>query len=315
MKKTILTLLLLLSCTQLNAKPILISFDGSDYLDRWEDTLNFAKENGVKFTYFISAPYFKTESEEAKNPYWALTELTDKCLIKPRKDDQINSIILRGEYVDRAIREGHDIGSHLCGHYDGRPWTHEQWQKEFGWFKWALGDRIKYVVGCRAPYLCINKDYFRVMHEFGYKYDSSTLSTRIPVYADSGVADVIREIPIKKMKVIADGYKYTGPKTCAPFDCDFIVLVQYSLFPDTKPFESIINCTDPHILEEMKKIEDVFFDTLCYDYLNTTYPTQICLHFQKRSGDSYMRAMKRFVIWVKDKNPQFMTYREYAGAE
>lgn len=308
MKRIILALLMLIA-VKASAKEILISFDGSDYLDRWEDTLDFAKANGVKFTYFISAPYFVTEEMEQIHPYWAMHELSEKCLIKPRANSQLDAIAKRVLFLHRAVLEGNDIASHLCGHYDGRKWTYGQWMKEFAYFKLAIPYKGLGIVGVRAPFLCTNVDYFRALKDSGYGYDSSTLSVKDKKYVDSGISESVKEIPIKKIKVIADGY--TGQERVAPFDCDFIILVQYNLFPDTQAIEGDSKCADPHILEEMKKMEDVFFNSLCYDYLNDTRPTQICLHFQKRSGESYWNATKRFVEWVKDKDPKYMTYKDY----
>jgi hypothetical protein len=307
--KSIILALFMLIAVRANAKEILISFDGSDYLDRWEETLDFAMKNEVHFTYFVSAPYFLTEEMEQTHPYWALHELPEKCLIKPRANSQQNAIAKRVQYLHTAVLEGNEIASHLCGHYDGRKWTYEQWMKEFAYFKLAVP--YEKVVGVRAPFLCTNVDYFKALKDSGYGYDSSTISIKDKKYVDSGVSEAVKEIPIKKIKVIAEGY--TGPEKCAPFDCDFIVLVQYKLFPDTWAVEGHPECKDPHILEEMKIMEDVFFNSLCYDYLNDQQPTQICLHFQKRSGESYWNATKRFVEWVKDKNPKYMTYKEYCG--
>jgi hypothetical protein len=62
-----------------------------------------------------------------------------------------------------------------------------------------------------------------------------------------------------------------------------------------------------------KEIEDIYFDSLCYAYLNVDdyYPLQICLHFEQINNSAYYNAMVRFVDWVSDKGPIYMTYRDY----
>jgi peptidoglycan/xylan/chitin deacetylase (PgdA/CDA1 family) len=308
MRKLIFVVVILaLLCSKANSKEILISFDGSDWLDRWEDTLTFAKENKVKFTYFISSPYFVTE-KEIGDFYWAQQQLSDKCLIKPRKNEQSNQIRVRFAYLNRAVIEGHEIGCHFVGHYNGRKWTQTQWMNELLCFKWEMTLHHEFdfdnITGCRAPYMCTSPEYFKAIKEFGFVYDSSSTTALDKGYVASGATDKVQEIPVKRVHVTAPGYKGWNQ---APFDCDYITEVQSRIFPDT-----MSNTINAQVLEETKKIEDYFFDNLCNSYLTGPTPMQICLHFQHRLGDPYVNAMKRFVKWVKDKDPQFMTYSEYA---
>jgi peptidoglycan/xylan/chitin deacetylase (PgdA/CDA1 family) len=280
MKKSILSLLLLASA--LCAKPVLISFDGSGWLDVWKDTLDFGKQEGIHFTYFVSAPYFISTEEAKDHPYWAPIELNHKPLIELRSPAWKSGTEERWEDVARAESEGHEIASHLVGHYDGTHWTYEQWMKEMEFFNFALKRFGHPIIGIRAPYLGVNKDFYRAAKDSGYLYDSSAVYVR--PHAKYGFD---REIPIREIEVIGPSKQ----RHTLPFDCNFVLIKNPA-------------GTD---------MEQEFFDSLCHDYLTSSEPMLVCLHFEKVPGDPYMKAMKRFVIWVKDKNPQFMTYREFAG--
>ncbi len=266
---------------------VLISFDGSAILAKWKDSLQFAKENNVHFTYFISAPYFRTRSELKSHPYWADTAKgIGQPFCRIREDKDASGVVLRRKYVAQAISEGHEIGSHLAGHYEtGNKWSYEQWKKEFEWSKWAFGPEIsKHMMGCRAPYLSYNAEYLKVLKDEGFCYDTSACSVGIkwgkPI-----------ELPIKLIRVIDkayDPYDYTTVKTL-PFDCNFIEYVK----------------------THGDDLESIYFDSLCYQYLNGTGPTQVCLHFSKDGEDCYT-AMKRFVKWVNARGDgEFITYTDY----
>ncbi len=304
-----LTLILSLLLTSISySKPVLISFDGSANLDMWQDTLDFAKDNNVKFTYFISAPYFLTESEEQANPYWAKTEIHEPPL-KFRKDEHKNGIKARFNYLDRAIREGHEIGSHLVGHYNGEKWTYEQWKKELDYFNWTFkklysnecldnltNEDFKFkgmcsIKGIRAPELGVNEAYFKAIKEAGYEYDSSLVQGQ-------SLTPTVKEIYIRKIninKVLWDDEK--SPTKTLPFDYNFSILPQvlnnnYTIYPFM-----------PQIL---------FFDSLIHDYMDSSEPLQICLHFEKFEGQPYYKAMKHFVEWA-GKDAEYLTYEEYAN--
>jgi peptidoglycan/xylan/chitin deacetylase (PgdA/CDA1 family) len=290
LKKFILAIVVALMVINSYGKPVLISFDGSAVLGMWRDTLQFAKDNNVKYTYFISAPYFVTRSEADAHPYWAEKEIgVPYC--KMRADVDAPGIVKRWKYVKQAIQDGHEIGSHLCGHFDGSKWNYSDWVKEFNWFTWAIQDHLDYQIkGIRAPYLGTNADYYKVLKEQGYLYDSSKC------FFDNGkdgpkmLHEGLAQIPIKEIKIVTT-LKIKDVCTL-PFDCNF----------DESVGKHTPAGTD---------VAEIFFQSLCYDYLNSPYPLQICLHFTPGTYGDYYSAMKRFVVWAKDKNPQYMTYSEY----
>lgn len=263
----------------------------------WRDTIQFSKEHHVKFTYFISAPYYLTESELQYHPYWALKEDPRPILIKFRSNNQIQYIESRKEYMLEAIKNGNEIASHLCGHYDGSNWTYDQWMKEFSFFRYVIDCIFYNIKGVRAPYLGTNEAYFKALKDSGFVWDSSR-----GVHPGS-VYQIKEEIPIRSIKVICNRKEYSSqlPSVMLPFDCDFITHVHahYMLASEFPMFD-------------YQQAEDEFFNSLCADYLSDSkLPTQICLHFEHRTGEPYLKAMKHFVEWVQDKNPRFLTYSEY----
>lgn len=295
MKRFILFCGMLFLSSTIFCKPVLISFDGSCWLDMWTTTLDFAKQENIKFTYFISAPYFISESQTKDHPYWALSEI-GKPLIQIRKDRWKSGTDERWDDLNRACAEGHDIASHLCGHYDGSKWTYEQWMKEMDYFRWSVNTRsenkpstngfngMASISGIRAPFLAVNKAFFKAAKDFGFSYDSSAVYGR-----PNEKYGFDKEVPIRQIEI--EGA--TKLRYILPFDCNFTEIKEAK-----------------HL-----DMEKVYFDSLCNDYLKGPSPMLVCLHFEKVPGDPYLHAMEHFVKWVKDKDPQFMTYKQYMGIQ
>ena len=101
-----------------------------------------------------------------------------------------------------AAREGHEIASHACGHFDGKGWSKADWLKEFASFKRILADAYAIngiegepadwksfaddaVSGFRAPYLSTSAALYSALETAGFRYDASGIS-RGPVRAASG---------------------------------------------------------------------------------------------------------------------------------
>lgn len=101
--------------------------------------LDFAKENEIRFTFFITAKNLK------------------------KKHSLIN----------RMIDEGHEIGSHSYNHILHGNKTYERVAKEF---IIAQKEFKKYGVeplGFRAPFLSINESVIKAIGDFGMKYSSN----------------------------------------------------------------------------------------------------------------------------------------------
>ena len=96
----------------------------------------------------------------------------------------------RIEYFNLAIADGHEIGSHLNGHFDGSGWSYSQWVEEFDMFDTILFDTfaepitrnvqldlvLEDIQGIRVPLLAKNDHLYRLLGERGYTYDASRVA-------------------------------------------------------------------------------------------------------------------------------------------
>ena len=94
---------------------VLLAFDGSNEPEFWSASRKFAAGAGVRFTYFVSGVYFLLT--EHKNDYI-------DALGRPGKSNigfggTLDMMKKRLEQVRLAMAEGHEIGSHAIGHFDG----------------------------------------------------------------------------------------------------------------------------------------------------------------------------------------------------
>lgn len=110
---------------------VLLAFDGSYSLDAWKKSRNFtqsmAKKNiPVHFTYFISGVYFvKNEKRNLYKPPGGKGQGQSAIGWGGTKQE----INLRLEQLNQAYQEGHEIGSHAVGHFDGSRWSEADWKK------------------------------------------------------------------------------------------------------------------------------------------------------------------------------------------
>jgi hypothetical protein len=290
-----IVLLLFLWSLTAQAKDVLVSFDGSGRLDMWESTLAFSRSQGIRCTYFISAPYFVTRPELEDHPYWAVKQVGPSP-IKFRESRDRGDIRKRFAFLNQAVAEGHEIGSHLCGHYEGIGWTEAMWEQEHDFFDWTFSRTgefdVRQVVGIRAPSLGVNGAYFRVLKRRGFRYDSSLVDHSNLVGVNRPVANgeesLVPEIPIRRIKVVLakPWLSDIRVKNLLPFDYEFALNASATF---------------------MRRI---FFDSLCHDYLTQPDPTQVCLHFEETTGDPYWLATQDFIIWAKVRGATFKTYRE-----
>ncbi|CAD5957898.1 hypothetical protein PCC9214_02983 [Planktothrix tepida] len=170
---------------------VLLAFDGSRSLDAWKKSRNFtqtmAKKNiQAHFTYFISGVYFV--NNEKRNLYtppggkgrgrsaigWGGTP------------EEIN---LRLEQLNKAYQEGHEIGSHAVGHFDGSRWSEADWTREFDYFnqfifnaykinnlKGSLAFDVSAIQGFRAPELGQSPGLYKTLKKRRFRYDTSRVA-------------------------------------------------------------------------------------------------------------------------------------------
>jgi hypothetical protein len=141
---------------------VLLSFDGSESLLMWQKTRDFAKKmktdgKPVNFTYFISSVYF-------------LPPNTKDIPSAIGYSKNIDDIPKRIEQVKLAKEEGHEIASHMNGHFRSTDWSEIKWREEFSLFNKILPEKV---IGFRSPLLSRNNNLYKVLPDFGYKYDTS----------------------------------------------------------------------------------------------------------------------------------------------
>jgi peptidoglycan/xylan/chitin deacetylase (PgdA/CDA1 family) len=155
-------------------KDVIVCFDGSYNLDKWESTMNLADElsnltkQDVHFMYYINTAYFFTKMKGSK-------------IGTGGSQDDINKRI---KLAQKAIDKRHEIGSHTVRHRDGGKWTVKQWKKEISEFDkhvamlfHDINGKPYKAVGFRAPYLSWNDNLYKALHNLGYVYDVSSVGT------------------------------------------------------------------------------------------------------------------------------------------
>jgi hypothetical protein len=160
---------------QQEAKPtqfVLMSFDGSESIAMWESTLNFAKllsqkSKPVSFTYFVSGVYFLNRAQ-SKSYMPPQNPVGTSKIGFSRSDSDIPKRVAE---VNRALTEGHEIASHLNGHFNGSTWSEADWMSELNQYK----DYVPYgkLSGIRTPLLARNESLYKVIAASGLRYDAS----------------------------------------------------------------------------------------------------------------------------------------------
>jgi peptidoglycan/xylan/chitin deacetylase (PgdA/CDA1 family) len=185
------------------AKPkqaVIISFDSARDISQWQRSRALAARTGARFTYFVSCVFLL--SPETRKAYTAPGKTSGKSNIGFAASKE--EVADRLEQINLAAFEGHDIGSHGCGHFDGKDWSKADWLREFGAFSHILENAYsinaitpeaagwreiaRKAVGFRAPYLSANKALYGALSKASYLFDASGVSrgpARPPT--DSGV--------------------------------------------------------------------------------------------------------------------------------
>lgn len=310
MKKCILTTLTFLSLlltinnsyAGLVPRPpqyVLMAFDGSLNLDMWKETLDFAKKNNIKLSYFISGVYFLLDNN--RHDYIEPTKGPGHSQIGFAGDSQKN-LVDRVSYVNRAYDEGHAIGSHANGHFDGTTWTLANWELEFKEFNHLIFDVFtqsgfkkvpfqnqnpnpyhflpEQIIGFRSPFLATNASMYKALKEHKFAYDTS--QTNSMDYWPENIAGVWN-FPLADLRIYGTG------KDTLSMDYNFY-FSQSGANPDPKNAEKY--------RDEMFKTYMAYFNT---NYYGNRAPVHIGHHFSKWNGGAYWEALGDFAKAVCNK--------------
>lgn len=276
---------------QAGVKPeqlVIVSFDGAHDNTLWERSRAIAQRTGAHFTYFLSCTFMMTK--ENRKSYQAPHEKRGKSNVGFAPDDA--DVLARLDQIWRARSEGHDIGSHACGHFDGAKWSAEDWAQEFEFFRNTLRDAWqnagaaereplewrdfaeKEIIGFRAPYLSSSPALHKALHSFGFRYDASTVSKgpTVPGVSDDLVRFALPLIP-------------EGPSAKPVVAMDYNLYVRHS-----RGKEDAGNSTT---YEE--RTLAAFRAAFEKQYSGERIPLQLGFHFVEMNAGAYWRALDRFL--------------------
>lgn len=276
---------------------VLLAFDGSYNLNFWRESRGFARDNDLKFTYFISGVYFIPNA--SKSGYNAPKHGVGKSAIG--WGGNAAEIAERYEELRLANAEGHEIASHANGHFDGSSWSESDWSSEFDQFDKiifegvgvrapSLGFGPRDVVGFRAPQLGHSPGLFRTMPNKSYTYDTSK----------SDAADYwpqknngVWNMPLARLRIVGSG------KATLSMDYNFYVA-------DSR------GQSDPANKEKYKKqMVDTYMQYFQNNYFGNRAPVHIGHHFSKWNGGAYWEAMQTFAKRVCGQpEVKCVTYKE-----
>jgi Polysaccharide deacetylase len=285
---------------------VLLAFDGSNEPEFWKTTRQFAASAGVRFTYFISGVYFLLTAD--KNDYI-------DPLGQPGKSNigfggTLDMMKQRLEQVRLAMSEGHEIGSHAIGHFDGGKYTFAQWDKEFQQFTnilsnvWQRYNKAaepagwknyfaKELSGFRAPYLAVGdrKALWKTFNKHGIDYDTS-LTSNMNYWPRQ--IDGVWNFPLAMINIAGTA------KSNLSMDYNFFVAQSGGKDGPKEKFK-----------EYEDQMVQSYVNYFHHNYFGNRAPVHIGHHFSQMNGGAYWKAMQRIARYVR-KKPDVIcgTYKE-----
>jgi peptidoglycan/xylan/chitin deacetylase (PgdA/CDA1 family) len=283
---------------------VLISFDGAGPEAQWRRSLELGKKTGARFTYFLSCSNVIAQGDATR--YQSPEGRSGRSNIGFAKSREE----ARGRLLSiwAAASQGHEIGNHTCGHFDGKSWTKQQWLAEFRSFDAILSNAFKdngfgyepqgwrqfvarAIKGFRAPYLSTDKALYEALAARGFRYDAS---------------GVEREISTPKGN--AQLAKFSLPQIQEGPSGRRIIAMDYNLFVrHSGGFEraSASAAFEARAYQAFRSAFDA-------QYQGKRWPLQIGMHFTLMNGGAYWRAMERLAAEVCGKpDVRCVSYGQY----
>ena len=264
---------------------VLISFDGAHDNALWDRSLEMANRSGARFTYFLSCTFLMSTAD--RRTYMPPRHSAGRSNVGFAKDHA--EVLTRLGHIWSAYQTGHEIGSHGCGHFDGKSWSKSDWLSEFGQFDtalanawsnnggetpagWALFAKTG-IEGFRAPYLSTGDGLYAALDARGFEYDASTVS-KGPVPPDFSKPTAHFALPLVP----------EGPKQRAIIAMDYNLFVRHSggLENPSKSKES-----EERALAAFRAAFEA-------EYSGKRRPLQLGFHFVEMNGGAYWNALELF---------------------
>lgn len=284
---------------------VAISFDGANDIAQWERSRALARRTGASFTYFVSCVFLLTRAD--RDLYHPPEHQAGSSNIgfAPSRDD----VAARLREIWAARLEGHDIGSHGCGHFDGKDWSRADWSKELREVRKVVGsawtiNKVPYepagwkafaesgIVGFRAPYLSTSSGLDAALADNGFLYSASGVS-RGP------------QMPFERGRVVQFSLPTIpeGPEGRRVIAMDYNLYVRHSKGKEDTA----------HADEYEERAYQAFHAAFENQYQGDRIPLQVGFHFTLMNGDAYWRALERFATEVCTKaDVECIGYRELA---
>ncbi|MCO6185137.1 polysaccharide deacetylase [Rhizobium sp. L1K21] len=273
---------------------VIVSFDGAADNALWDKSMEMAKRNNAHFTYFLSCTFFMNPDERAA--YQAPHQRKGRSNVGFAQTQA--EVKARLSHVWQAHLDGHDIGSHVCGHFDGAEWSKSDWVKELTTFRNTMknayeANRLdtekpdgwdeftaKQMIGFRAPYLSVSSGLVPALAETGFRYDASLVS-RGPVMPEEDHTITRFSLPLIP----------EGPRERRIIAMDYNMFVRHS--------GGIENTVKSKEFEE--RAYQAFRAAFDRQYSGDRIPLQLGFHFVEMNGGAYWRALDRITSEVCSK--------------
>jgi len=271
--------------TRAETQFVALAFDGSKSLSMWQETLDFAKEHDVRFTYFVSGVIFLTD--ENAGYYHGPRHSIGRSDIG--FGGTATEIAARIAFVRRAYREGHEIASHSNGHWNGERWSVDEWLNELGQFQDIMANTheingirntnrrewrriIGSIKGHRAPLLAWNENMLIALNQLGYTYDTSKTALRDyqPKPEGAGI--------------------WNFPLVSLPLSRGSVLSMDYN-------FKVLHDNTGADPQSGMERAYVRYFN---HNYTGSRAPIHIGHHFSRWKRGAYWRALQSFAASVCD---------------
>lgn len=265
---------------------VLVSFDGAGPSAMWRWSRDLARDTGARFTYFLSCTMVL--DRQSAGLYKGPGHKAGRSNIGFAPDKA--EVAARLDHIWSAVREGHEIGNHTCGHFDGGKWSEAEWKAELAAFRtvlenaWATADAAGSepegwrdfvatgIRGFRAPYLSESPALARALKADGFTYDASgvTRGPQAPQAENGLVRFGLPMIP-------------EGPKARPVIAMDYNLYARHSGAKD--------DLAGAAAFEE--RAYAAFRAAFDREYEGARTPLQVGFHFTEMNGGAYWRALAR----------------------